>query len=398
MTSSLLDAEHAAELSSRRPLRVIHVIPHLGGGGTERVVWTLLPMLDPEICNPSLCVLGAENAFPSRTEKIQVDGFLGYNGSLRDVRGGVACIRNLKRLIRESKADIVHSHLWPAARIASLALRGTSIPHVVHMHDTRPWLEGRSWRDRGMRWLTNCTVPRSKTTYIAVSEAVKTYCCKNLNIQPKDVRVIHNGVDLNRFRPSLDQNKRFSRGTIVIGMVALFGSDKGHDVLLEAARCLASDGLDYELRLAGNGSQLPRMEALARELGIESRVKFVGLIDDVELFLQDLDIFVLPSLREGLPMTILEAMASGIPVAATNVGGVGEVIENDKNGLLLPPKNAGALANILSKLIVSRDLRDRFGASGLQTVKERFSFTGVAGKIEALYQEIGAGVGLPGRA
>lgn len=390
MESNTLTASSNSPEIQKPPSRVIHVIPHLGGGGTQRVVWTLLPLLDREVCEPSLCVLGSENVFPDRTARIQVDGFLGYEGSLRDFRGGISCVKKLRQLIESSGADIVHSHLWPAARVCSWALRGSRVRHVVHIHDTRPWIEGGKRRDRLMRMLTRVAMPGSQPSYIAVSEAVKRYCCGPLRIDPGHVRVIHNGVDLERFKPS-DELRGDSSGRVIIGIVGLLKPEKGHEHLLRAAARLMAEGIDFEVRIAGDGSLRGQIEALTDELGLTERVRFEGLIEDVESFLHDLDIFVLPSVfGEGLPMTILEAMGSGIPTIASDVAGVCEVIDHEKNGLLVPPKDPVALANALRGMISSPEKRLKFAKRGLETVQERFSFTRVARDIERLYRDVTA--------
>src|SRR5690606_16868757 len=133
-------------------------------------------------------------------------------------------------------------------------------------------------------------------------------------------------------------------GKVIVGMVGLFHPQKGHEYLLRAAAQLFRQGLELEVRLAGDGSLRPRIEALTEVLGLQGRVAFSGLIENVETFLQGLDIFVLPSVsREGLPMTLLEAMAPRLPVIASDVPGPQEVIAHEDNGLLTPPRDATSL-------------------------------------------------------
>ena len=376
------------QASPQVPFRVIHVIPQLGGGGTERVVWSLLPKLDPQVCRPSLCVLGSQNAFPQRTAAISVDGFLGYSGSLRDPIGMWRCVRRLRKIIRTEKADIVHSHLWPAARLTAMAVRGLPCRHVVHVHDTRPWLEGTARRDRFQRWWTKATVLRSQASYIAVSQAVKDYTCGHLGVDPKNVHVIHNGVDLDRFRVR-PRTKGTSNRRMVFGTVARFDPEKGHDYLVEAARKIAKTGVDFEIRLAGDGSLRPKIEAQVTALGLTDRVHFSGLIEDVDSFLQEIDVFVLPSVfGEGLPMTILEAMACRLPVVATDVGGTGEVIQNEKTGMLVAPKNSTRLADSMLRLAGDQQFREAIADQGYDLVRNHFSFEKVAREVESLYQNI----------
>jgi glycosyltransferase involved in cell wall biosynthesis len=367
------------------PLRVLHVIPNLGGGGSERFVLTLLPLLDREVCDPKLCVLGSVNAFPARTALVDVAGFLGYDGSLRNPRGMRRCIGAVRDMMIRRDIHIVHSHLWPAARLVAMALRGLPIRHVIHVHDTRPWLSGRGWRDRLIRSWTNRVIPRTKLQYVAVSNAVKEYTCRHLPVRPADVIVIPNGVDLAEFRPR-GETRASTGGRMVVGTVARMEPEKGHRDLIAAFAQLVDDGLDVELRLAGTGSLRPQLEEWVNSAGISDRVLFTGLIDDVEAFLHQLDVFVLASVfGEGLPLTILEAMACRLPVIACDVGGAEEVIRNGESGVLISPSDAPALTRAIWQLADDSSRREAIATAGLETVRKSYSFEATARKIAAVY-------------
>jgi glycosyltransferase involved in cell wall biosynthesis len=370
------------------PLRVLHVIPHLGGGGSERFVLTLLPLLHRSVCDPMLCVLGSINAFPSRTEGVGPVRFLGYDGSLRDLRGMRRCVRSLREIIVENNVDIVHSHLWPAARSAASALRCLPVGHIVQVQDTRPWLCGRSLKARFLRAWTNRAIPPTNPTYLAVSDAVRVYTCRNLAVDETRISVIPNGVDLTRFRPK-PAAARMSGGRVVIGMVARMESEKGHRGLIDVVARLAKEGLDLELRLAGDGSLRPQLEAVTKAAGIAQQVVFAGLVDDVESFLHELDIFVLTSVfGEGLPLAILEAMACRLPVIACDVAGAGEVIRNGENGILVPSMNSAALGKAIHELAIDPERREALSSAGLKTVRANFSLQSVARRIEAIYSAV----------
>jgi glycosyltransferase involved in cell wall biosynthesis len=239
-----------------------------------------------------------------------------------------------------------------------------------------------------MRRLTRAALALSRPAYVAVSQAVKDYSCVNLAIRPEQVRVIYNGVDLTEFSPDGHNGRSPHNGRTVIGMAARFSAEKNHDGLLTAAAELARRGVDFELRLAGEGGLRPQCKKRAAALGIAERVRFLGMVEDVPRFLDDLDVFVLPSLREGLPMTILEAMAMGVPVVATGIAGVPEVVRHGENGLLVPPGDPTALADALACLAGDEPLRRRLGRNALVTVREGFSVALTARRLERFYAKV----------
>lgn len=370
-----------------RPLRVLQVIPQLGGGGTERALLTLLDTFAREVCQSKICVLSNLNTFPERTAGMDVE-FFGYRGSLKDVRGMRDCVGRLRAAIEAFDADVVHSHLWPAARLSGLAIGRAGLPHVVHIQDTRPWLAGRSMRDWVTRRFTDWTVSRRARRYIAVSEAAKRYACDHLRIDASKVDVIPNGVLLSEFRPKAN-GESGADGIVRIGMVGLFKPEKGHRDLIAAARLLRGRGARVEVHFAGGGSLQSRCEAEVRESGLDGVVHFRGLVSNVETFLHEMDVFVLPSVfGEGLPLSILEAMACRLPVVATDVGGTREVIEDGVNGHLIGPGDVPALADSLAALCRDAALRQRLADAGLRTVEDRFSYDRIARQVEGVYQSV----------
>lgn len=373
--------------STESPLRVVQVIPQMGCGGAERVVGELLGALDAEVVVSKLCVLGMENTFPDRLRGlVEEPVFLGYRGSLKDVRGLWRCVRRLRSLIQEWRANVVHSHLWPAARVAGLAVRGLGVAHVVHVQDTRPWVRGTSARARLQRLLTRRTVLPSQPTFVAVSQAAANYNAGPLKLERSRLRVIPNGVDPDTFRPS--ERASGHSGPVRIGMAARFSPEKGHRHLLEAVAKLRSRETRLEVLLAGEGSLRLECARLAAEWGIADCVRFLGLLEDVPRFLQSLDLFVLPSVAaEGLPLSVLEAMSTGLPVIATDIAGVPEVIADCENGLLVPPGDVEALAAAIERLVRNEAQRQSLGLAARRTVQEHFTLQQTSRQIEEAYRE-----------
>lgn len=373
-----------------RETRILQVIPHLGPGGSERVLLTLLNRMqnDPRYAF-RLCVLSSINAFPERVPANCRAVFLDYRGSRRDWRGARRCRQALRRLIRSYDPDVVHSHLWPACRMAAAAARGHRAAHVFHVHDTRPWLAGRDMRSRWLRFATRRAWRRSGPAVVAVSEAVRAHTSRHLNIPLSKIRVLHNFVDTDRFCPTPEKTTVSGEQRLRLGVVGLLKPEKGHAGLLTALKTLVAEGLDLELRLAGSGSLEPSLRDQCAALGLRERVRFMGLVADIPAFLRELDLLALPSaFGEGLPMTVLEGMAAGLPVVATDVAGTREALTDGENGLLVPPGRPDRLAAGIRRLAASPSLRHKLSLAARRTVEERFSLDAAAQALGVLYDRL----------
>jgi glycosyltransferase involved in cell wall biosynthesis len=206
------------------------------------------------------------------------------------------------------------------------------------------------------------------------------------------ISLIHNGVDLERYDHQgpcctlRDEYDLPAEGPIV-GVVARLEPEKGHPTLLEAWRTIAAAVPDATLLVVGEGSQRAALEALAADLGVADRVVFTGRRDDVPAVTAALDVAVLPSYREALGLTVLEAMALSRPVVASNVGGIPEMIEDGVTGLLVPPRDAGALAAAILRLLRDHPLADTLGRAGHDLVHESFCIELMVAAVEQIYDD-----------
>ncbi len=199
------------------------------------------------------------------------------------------------------------------------------------------------------------------------------------------IAVIYEGVDLDwidrQHAPSFSQN----RNGLVVGTVAHLSSEKGHTILLEAAAQLVPKFPEVTYVIAGGGELEATLKRKARALGIERRVVFTGFRSDTEGLMKQFDVFCLPSLSEGLSSAILAAMASHLPVVATNVGGIPELVVDGETGFLVPPYESKPLFHSLSKLIASRKLRQRMGDKGRKRVEKHLTLGRKLDQTEQLY-------------
>jgi glycosyltransferase involved in cell wall biosynthesis len=294
----------------------------------------------------------------------------------------------LTRLARELKradASVLHLHLsWPlGCRYVTTAALVARVPAVVATtHLCSRVDEVRFARTK--QYLRNAVIDR----YIPVSLAMTGCLRDTLGIPAAKMRVIQNGIDIAAFRRECDPVLRASLtgGTNrpVVFTPARLHPGKGHLFLLDAAAQIP----DAVFVFAGEGEERSRLLDRARQLQIADRVRFLGDRQDVPALLACSDLFVLPSLYEGLPMSILEAMAAGCPVVATSVGGIGEAVTDGETGLLVPPSDAGALAAAIRRVLSDADFAGRLARAARVAVAEGFSSEAMVRRTAGLYEEL----------
>jgi glycosyltransferase involved in cell wall biosynthesis len=240
-------------------------------------------------------------------------------------------------------------------------------------------------RARAALW--HAVLARCIDRYIAVSQHVAERLRERLGLPAARIRVIPNAVPVGR--PARRD----------VRLRASVAGDPGRPLVLTVARLHAQKGLPYLLRaasaipdavfaIAGEGEEREALESLARSLGIAERVRFLGHRRDVAALLAACDVFVLPSLYEGLPLSVLEAMAAGAPVVATDIGGTNEALTNDDTGVLVPPADAAALARAIQALLADRERARRLAAAARQYVRRHHSAAAMADDVGRVYEEL----------
>lgn len=281
----------------------------------------------------------------------------------------------LRRLFEERRPDLVHMHTSHAHTLGCLAARrprsrtgrpllavSRRVDFSIYRNFLRTsWLKYRFLGDR----------------YIAISRAVRDVLVRD-GIPGERIEVVWSGVDADRMERAARKDLRgelgLPPGTPLVGDVAAFGWHKAQEVLVEAWPLLLSEVPGAHLVLVGDGECRPGVEALARRLGLlGSSVHFLGFRDDVPEVMGSLDLFVMPSVLEGLCTSALDAQAAGVPVVASAVGGLVEAVADGETGLLVPPRDPPALAAAMARILRDPDLRERFSAAGRVHVRERFS-------------------------
>ena len=353
----------------------------LGRGGAERLLVSLATHVDRSSFELEVAyVLPWKDALVLELERLGVRVHCLDGSHAFDMRW----VPRFRRLVGSGRYDLLHTHT-PYVALGARTIRRTPIVHTEH----NTWGTYRP----STRWANRLTYARNAAV-IAVSHAVAV----SINPPPfvrawPPVHVIHHGTELSANGPLTPELRARARRTLglreralVIGTVGNLTPKKDHRTLLEATARAAMQHREVQLVLIGSGPLERAVRDDARSLGLTDHVVFAGARDDVAELLPAFDVFALSSRNEGLPISLLEAMAAGIACVATSVGGVPEIIDNGNEGLLVPAGDAVALAEALSTLLRAPDLRDAIGARAVQTAR-RFDMADAARRTEAVYRD-----------
>ncbi|UCF67345.1 MAG: GT4 family glycosyltransferase PelF [Acidobacteriota bacterium] len=358
-------------------MKVAHLVLSLAPGGLERLVCRIVQSRVMDAVQFVVFCLDEPGALAGEV--------LAVGGKVELVRrkGGLdlGLVPRLAERFREEKIDVVHSHSLDTMFYGALAARWAGVPLVFHtQHNTL--LE----QYTGSEKLKFRLAVRMIDKIIAVSaETDRTLAVAG--VAPARRTVILNGVDVERYQQREDSRDAcLAARPLVLGTVSRLAAEKGIDRLLRALARLDGSKREPRLRVVGEGPERVALEALAHELGLDDRVEFLGFRDDVIELLSQLDLFLLPSLTEGIPLALLEAMASGLPVVATKVGGVPEVIEAGLSGVLVPADDVEALAGAISELLEQAERRKALGRAAARRIEAHFSLAAMCTSYRRLYE------------
>jgi len=363
-------------------VRVVELLATGSNGGAQEHLYSLVTRIDQSRYDVSVVALSAGSA----VRKLQRAGIPVL--VVDEVDDAIA-VGALAAHLAEVRADVLHTHMYRADTVGTRAVMalgeiGHRRPYVVStVHSSRV----RSSDDQVL--LAGLTPHMDRL--IAVSSSIE----RKLHHEGRDVipvDLIYNGVDLQRYdhqEPccTLPDEYGMEPGSQIVGVVARLEPEKGHPTLFDAWPIVLRAVPDSYLLVVGEGSRRDALEAQARELRIAHRVVFTGRRDDVPAVTAALDVAVLPSYREAQGLTILEAMALSRPVVASDVGGIPEMIEDGRTGLLVPPHDPEALAAAIIRLLTNHPLADTLGRAGHDLVHDRFCIELMVRAIEAIYDE-----------
>lgn len=287
--------------------------------------------------------------------------------------------------MKKKDIHIVRTHKYRASLYGRIAALLARIPVVITS------VHGNYRKDlRLERKIANKILSNVTDRIVAVSESIKQDILRYDKIEPLKVIVINNGVDTTKFNPegkfrNIRREFSISDNEIIIGFIGRFVPAKGLEYLIDAFSLLNRELKNIKLLMVGEGSLLSSLKEKVQENGINEKVIFTGKRYDIPDILSAIDVFVMPSLAEGLPNSLLEAMAMGKPVIATSVGGIPELIKDRLNGFLIPPGNSESLVASIKMLATDKHLASKIGKEARKYIKQNLSIQETVRKWELLY-------------
>jgi glycosyltransferase involved in cell wall biosynthesis len=362
-------------------VKVMHIINGLTAGGAERFMADIVTRLDPRILQIRVVCIFSLGVFAPQLVQAGIPvKLLG----LDRVRNLDSFIR-VWREVRDFEPDIVHNHLpaacWLGLTIAWIAGVPVRISHLQNQQPLWP---------RPTRLLDGL-ISRFANATLACSEGVRRHFVDQNGYSAQKMSVVYNAVDLNRFRALPDRlgirkTLDVHRDTLVMTCVgSLSKEQKGHRFLLEAMRHVRTELPNVLLLLVGDGAHRTQLEQQVEKLHLKPVVRFLGIRQDVPAILSASDLFVLPSLWEGLPLALIEAGAVGLASVATTIEGVCEVVQDGRTGFLVEPGKASALAGALVELLRDTERRLVMGIKARALIEQRFDVQRITMDVQSLY-------------
>jgi glycosyltransferase involved in cell wall biosynthesis len=367
-------------------IKVLTMVDGIGrSGGGESLARYVAQGLDPQRFESVFCVTRWQPLDGDDPERDQLrDAGVGFIGLERTKRFDLGEWRRLLGEVREREFDVIHSHKYGSNVWGALIARRAKVPvFVAHEHS---WaFEGKPIR----RLVDRRLVGAEADAYVVVSSEDERRAIEYVGMPAAKVRMIQNGIVPMPSAAPLD----LGPGGPTIGTVASLRPVKNLDLLIRATAMLRAEFPDLRVLIAGGvthaaSEEGDRLEALVAELGAELNVEFLGVRSDVDRILASLDVAVLTSKREGSPLSVMEYMAAGLPVVATRVGGVPDIVADGKTGILVPGDDVGAFAEALARLLRSPELRREMGEAGRRRQQDEFTIDKTIARVEALYDEL----------
>ncbi|MDD5173491.1 MAG: glycosyltransferase [Candidatus Omnitrophica bacterium] len=363
-------------------IRIMHILYSFDIGGLENNIVNLINRMDRGRFSHSICIFSDRMAALQKIEIKDVKVFI----VKRKFANDPTLIFRLARLLRNEHPDIVGTYNWgaiegiPAARLAGVK----RVVHSEHGFDLEE-----IYRKKLRRIFVRRFLLKKCDKIIAVSRLIKRWLMETVKIAEDRIVYVPNGCDLKIFYPGKDMERRRSLGIedrdIVIGSVGGLKEIKGYDLLIAAFTKIAKERDDLKLLLVGDGPQKERLKKLAEEAGVAEKIIFTGEIIETAPFYRAMDIFVLSSLAENFPIALLEAMATGLPIVATDAGDAGYMLDAGAGGLLVTTKDAAAIAKGVEYLLNDRTEAVKKGGIARKRVEELFSLDRMTGAYESLY-------------
>lgn len=359
-------------------MRIVQIIPSFGMGGAETMCAALSGQLLRGGHQVSAISLSGEKTVISR--RLEESGVPVYYLD-KALGSGLKCVKPLGQLLKNLRPQVIHTHLH-ALKYAALASSGVPIIHTIHNQAAQEAV----FLDRQ---IGKYCFHRGRALPVALTREIRQSIAEVYALPEEKVSLVPNGIDLSACHEKADYALHYPVEIIHVGR---FFPQKNHAAILGAAAILKKKGINARIHCYGDGPLMEQTRQQARELGLENTVIFEGVSNDVFTPMAQADLFILPSGWEGMPMTIIEAMGTGLPVIAARVGGVPDMVTDGESGLLIAP-TAEELAQAIEKLVRDEALRQSLGRHAREAA-QAFSLEAMARGYEALYASVTEGAAL----
>ena len=372
-------------------LRLLYLITTFSVGGAERHLYDLVSRLPSDAYDVTVAFFKEE----AQEARSLVPDFRALGVDVVDLRmtsrWDVAALWRLFRLLRHLRPDILHAHLYRAELFGVLTGRLAGVPGIVcTMHNANLYMVHKVLR----RLLAMAY--RFADRVITLFDEASTQLRNDYRVPGSRLVTIHHGYNAVEQDPPPKHEPAGTGNVSVVGTVGRLAKQKAHDVLLNALAQILRRRPGTRLTIAGHDDEglRPELEALSARLELQEAVQFKGYVDNIQSFLDEIDVFVLSSDNEGLPISLLEAMAVGKPIVATRVGGVPEVVVDGVTGLLVPTRDPEALADAILRLLEDPSEARRMGARGRERLMQQFTMERMVERTCAVYREVAGEKGL----
>lgn len=355
-------------MNINKKIKIVHISHDLDLGGLQRVIVNICKTIDHSVFDVSVICLRGLGCFTSEIERLGITVYL-----VPQKKHGTDYLSFLKvaKLLRKIKPDVIHTHNTQPFIDGVIGALLCGVKRIIHTDHAR------SFPDKRRYMFAEWVMSHFAFKVVGVSDHTSMNLIKYEHISASKIETIPNGIDPAAYQIQIDKSKKrkelgLPKSGPILGVAVRLCEQKGVSCLLKAMVSVVKHFPQVILIIAGDGELRSELENEAKQLGIQSNVFFLGLRLDIAELLKLFDIYVLPSLWEGLPMILLEAMAAGCPVIASNVGGVSSAIITGKTGILVSPAELVQLTDAIIKLLSDGHIREEYSKNGLKIFYERF--------------------------
>ncbi len=364
-------------------VNILHVFVTLPVGGAEQLLLSIVNNLDNSRYNSIICCIRDKGEIGKVIEQngfkvIELNSLVkpGWDGEI---------VNKLVQIISEYRIDIIHSHLYHANLYSRFAARQKKITAIISIHNTynKPKIHHR---------IINWFLLRYTSAIIVGSEDIKQDVIKYDRAPSNIIYKLNNAVNISSIKSTHDKDSsrkmlNISSDDFLIGTIGRLEEQKGHSFLIDAIYKLQKKDFYPKLIIIGDGSLRDKLEQQVEDLSIQSQVKFLGTRKDIGDIFPAIDIFVMPSLWEGLSIAMLSAMAAGIPVIATRVGGVDDVLQNSKYGVIIKPNDSDEIAEAILSLSSDGGAMNQYTKLGSELVRSKYSDVSMVRNLSDIYKK-----------